>query len=109
VLLSIGIYAMVAKKNVIKIILGLMVAEYAVNMLLIIVGYRKGGVPPILAGGAQSAADFRAGAVDPVAQEIVLISMIISLAVLLVAVALAVRIYQKYGTFDITEIRKLRG
>ena len=36
-------------------------------------------------------------------------SIIVSLAVLLVSVALAIRIHQKYGTFDITEIRKLKG
>ena len=108
VLLGVGIYAMVAKKNVIKIILGLMIAEYAVNMLLVVVGYRTGGQPPIL-GHGQDTASFVAGSVDPVAQSVVLISMLVSLSVLLLSVALAVRLYQKYGTFDITEIRKLKG
>ena len=107
-LLAVGIYAMIAKKNVIKIILGLMIAEYAVNLLLVTVGYRRGGGVPIL-DASQTPQQFAAGSVDPLAQAVVLISMITSLSVLLVSVALAVRIYQKYGTFDITEIRKLKG
>ncbi len=108
-LLAVGIYAMIAKKNVIKIILGLMIAEYAVNLLLVTVGYRHGGHVPIMLSGSQTPAQFAAGSVDPLAQAVVLVSMITSLSVLLVSVALAVRIYQKYGTFDITEIRKLKG
>ncbi len=107
-LLAVGIYAMIAKKNVIKIILGLMIAEYAVNLLLVTVGYRNGGHVPILMAG-ETSEQFVRGSVDPLAQAVVLVSMITSLSVLLVSVALAVRIYQKYGTFDITEIRKLKG
>jgi multicomponent Na+:H+ antiporter subunit C len=109
-LMAVGIYAMVAKKNVVKIIIGLMVTEYAVNMLLVVIGWRTGGVPPILpesSGGATTR--FLAHAVDPLAQALIMTSIIVSLAVLLVSVALAIRIHQKYGTFDITEIRKLKG
>ena len=119
VLMAIGIYAMVAKKNVVKIIIGMMVTEYAINMLLVIVGWRTGGVPPILPegpGGIQATAEglaaspeFLSRTVDPLAQALIMTSIIVSLAVLLLSVALAIRIYQKYDTFDITEIRKLKG
>jgi multicomponent Na+:H+ antiporter subunit C len=115
-LMAVGIYAMVAKKNVVKIILGLMVTEYAVNMLLVVIGWRTGGVPPILPepsgqgmAGPLVTTEFLAHAVDPLAQALIMVSIIVSLAVLLVSVALAIRIYQKYNTFDITEIRKLKG
>ena len=110
VLLAIGIYAMVAKKNVIKIIIGLAITEYAINMFLVILGWRAGPKPlaPILAPG-QSAQQFLANTVDPLPQALVLTSIVVGLSVLALAVALAVRLYQKYGTFDITEIRKLMG
>lgn len=117
VLLMIGIYGMVAKKNVIKIIIGLMVAEYAVNLLLLTLGWRHGGIAPILSPDqtekvgetVRASRGFLASAVDPLPQALVLTSIVVSLSVLALAVALAVRIYQKYGTFDITEIRKLKG
>lgn len=53
VLLAIGIYGMVAKKNVIKIIIGLAITEYAINMFLLLLGWRAGDNPvaPILARG----------------------------------------------------------
>jgi multisubunit Na+/H+ antiporter MnhC subunit len=35
--------------------------------------------------------------------------MVIALPVVVIAVSLAVRIYEKYGTFDITKIRRLKG
>ena len=108
VLLAIGIYGMVAKKNVIKIIVGLAITEYAINMFLLLLGWRAGENPvaPILAQGQRG---FLANTVDPLPQALVLTSIVVGLSVLALAVALAVRLYQKYGTFDITEIRKLKG
>jgi multicomponent Na+:H+ antiporter subunit C len=117
VLLAIGIYAMVAKKNVIKIIIGLAITEYAANLFLVVLGWRSGGVAPILApeqaenvgGTLQASKEFLTHTVDPLPQALVLTGIVVGLSVLALAVALSMRIYQKYGTFDITEIRKLKG
>jgi len=107
-LILIGIYALVAKKNLVRIIIGICILEYAVNLLLVLVGYRSGGVAPILARG-QSSADLAARAVDPLPQAMVLTSIVIGLSITALAVAMAVRLYDKYGTFDTNDIRKLRG
>ena len=107
-LLAVGIYAMVAKKNVIKIIVGLAVTEYAVNLFFVLLGWRQGGVAPIL-DRTQDINVFKKTSVDPLPQALVLTGIVVGLAVLALSVAVAVRLYQKYGTFDITEIRKLRG
>ena len=118
-LLAIGIYAMVAKKNVIKIIVGLAVAEYSVNLFFVILGWRHDGVAPILGnnptqtetvdGTVRATQFFLSHSVDPLPQALVLTGIVVGLASLALAVAVAMRIYQKYGTFDITEIRKLKG
>jgi multicomponent Na+:H+ antiporter subunit C len=47
--------------------------------------------------------------VDPLPQALVLTAIVIGLAVTAMTVAIAIRIYEKYGTFDITKIRKLHG
>ena len=47
--------------------------------------------------------------VDPLPQALVLTSIVIELGVTALLVALAVRLFQKYGTFDIAKIRRLRG
>ena len=78
------------------------------NLLLLLIGYRAGGSPPIMDAG-DGVARFAGQAVDPLPQALVLTSIVIGLGVLALMVALCVRLYERYGTFDITEIRRLRG
>jgi multicomponent Na+:H+ antiporter subunit C len=114
-MLLVGLYAVVAKKNVVKIIVGLLIVHYMVNLMLVLVGYRRipgetdgPGVPPILAPG-QTSAELAQTAVDPLPQAMVLTSIVIGLGVTALMVALAIRLHEKYGTFDMNEIRRLRG
>ena len=104
-----GLYAVVAKKNIIKIIVGLLIIDYAVNMLLVLVGYRSGGIAPILPAQPGAAKTFAATAVDPLPQAMVLTSIVIGLGITALMVAMAMRLYEKYGTFDMSKIRKLKG
>ena len=109
VLLVIGAYAIVAKKNVIKIIVGLLVVDYAVNLFLLLLGYRDGGHAPIYPSPEVPVETYAAGSVDPLPQALILTSIVIGLGVVALMVSLAIRLHEKYGTFDITRIRKLRG
>ena len=108
ILFLVGLYGVLSQKNLIKLIIALAIMEYAVNLLLIMVGYRKDGSAPILESGT-ALKKFLSGAVDPLPQAMVLTAIVISLAVLALAIVIAMRLYQKYGTYDITEIRRLRG
>ncbi len=108
ILFLVGLYGVLSQKNLIKLIIGLAIMEYAVNLLLIMVGYRQDGSAPIRQSGT-ALERFLSGAVDPLPQAMVLTAIVISLAVLALAITIAMRLYQKYGTYDITEIRKLRG
>ena len=107
-LLVLGLYTVVAKKNLVKIIVGVLIIEYAVNLLLVLVGYRAGGVAPIATDDA-SARALATTAVDPLPQAMVLTSIVIGLGLVALMVAMAIRLYEKYGTFDTERIRKLRG
>ncbi|MCX5704713.1 MAG: sodium:proton antiporter [Candidatus Omnitrophica bacterium] len=104
VLFCVGLYGAVRKRNLIKIIIGLVIMEYAVNLFLVLIGYRLQGRAPILASDQQVL-----NMVDPLVQSMVMTTIVIGLALIMLVVAIAVRIYEKYGTFDITKIRKLRG
>ena len=108
ILFLVGLYGVLSQKNLIKLIIGLGIMEYAVNVFLIMVGYRKDGKAPIMESGT-GLDKFLSGAVDPLPQAMVLTAIVINLAVLALAIAIAMRLYQKYGTYDITEIRRLRG
>jgi multisubunit Na+/H+ antiporter MnhC subunit len=87
-----------------KIIIGIGIMDYAVNLFLVLVGYRSHGRAPIFAKD-QAILNM----VDPLPQAMALTAIVIGLAITLLLVAIAIRIYEKYGTFDITKIDKLKG
>jgi multisubunit Na+/H+ antiporter MnhC subunit len=104
VLFGVGIYGVLSKRNLIKIILGIVIAEHAILLLFILVGYRLNGRAPILSPDAPITQ-----MVDPLPQAVVLTAIVIGLGTTALLVALAMRLHGKYGTYDITKIRELRG
>jgi len=100
----IGLYCVVTKKHLLKIVMGIIIMEYAVNFFLVLLGYRMGGVAPIVTEGVKGARF-----VDPLPQAMVLTAIVTSVATLALIVAICMRIYQRYHTFDVTEIRRLKG
>lgn len=93
---GLGLYCILRKRNIIKMIMGVVIAQYAVNLFFVLLSYQSPGnaLKPV---------------VDPIPQAVVLTSIVVGLSVVIVLIALAIRIYEKYGTFDITKIRDLRG
>lgn len=104
ILFCVGLYCVLRKRNIIKIIMGLAIMEYAINLFIILIGYRVRGRAPIFEQHQEIT-----GMVDPLPQALVLTTIVIGLAIIMLVVSLAIRIYEKYGTFDITKIRRLRG
>ena len=103
-LFSVGLYCILRKRNIIKIIIGVIIAEYAVNLFFILTAYRMKGRAPIFSAEADIT-----NMVDPLPHALVLTAIVIGLATTALLVAIAMRIYEKYGTFDVTKIRELRG
>lgn len=104
VLFAIGLYCVLRKRNLIKIIIGIGIMGYAANLFFVLVGYRTEGRSPIYAHG-QAIRNM----VDPLPQAVVMTSIVLGLSVTLLLISIAIRIYEKYGTFDITKIDKLKG
>jgi len=107
-LILIGLYGVLTRKNIMKIAISLLVMEYGIHLFLVLLGYRAGGVPPIV----DSATDkqiWMQQSVDPLPQALVLTSIVIGLGVLALMVALSMRLHQRYGTFNINKIKRLKG
>jgi multicomponent Na+:H+ antiporter subunit C len=103
-LILIGLYIMLVKKNLIKIIIGLSIVDTGVNILLISMGYLKEGTAPIF-----SREDLLASRmVDPVPQALVLTAIVIGVAILALALTLAIVLYRHYGTLNVRKIRNLK-
>jgi multicomponent Na+:H+ antiporter subunit C len=104
ILFLVGLYGVITRRNLVKIAISLSVMEFSVFLLLALVGYIDGGVAPIV-----DPADPVKTYVDPLPQAMVLTAIVIGLATTAMLMAVIVRLYRKYGTFDIREIKSLKG
>ncbi|ALV63740.1 putative Na(+) H(+) antiporter subunit C [Thermococcus sp. 2319x1] len=103
-LILIGFYAVLVKRNVLKMLVGLSIMETGVNLLLISVGYVSGKSAPILSEGITPDK-----AVDPIPQALVLTAIVIGVATTAMALSVVINLYEKYKTLNVEEIRRLRG
>lgn len=103
-LVLLALYAILTHKNLIKIAIGISVLDSAVNMLLVLIGYRHGGSIPIyyLKGAYESM-------VLPTPQAFTLTAIVIALATTAFLLSLIILIHKHYGTLNVDEIRRLRG
>ena len=103
VLILLGVTVMLAKRNVVKILMGLSLMESAVNLFLVATGYRHHGVAPIFTNVPD------AHMVLPTVQALTLTSIVIGVATSAMMLSFAMVLYKKYGTVDTRNIRKLKG
>ena len=102
-LFLVGVFGIFTQRNIIKIIISVSIVESAANMFLVLVGYRSGGIAPVITG-RYSPEEFALLSVDPFPQVMVLTSIVIGLSVIALMVAIALRLYHVYGTYDIDKI-----
>ena len=114
-LMMIGFYAMMAKKNLIKKIIGMNIFQSAIILFFISASVKSGGVTvPILDYSHTGA---KAGIVDvmqyanPLPHVLMLTAIVVMVATLGVALAVAIMIYRRYDTLEEDEIcvKRKRG
>jgi len=98
-LILIGLYMVLAKTNLIKIILGLSFLDTGTHVLLIAIGYTRGRTAPILSEGMAETTPV----VDPIPQALVLTAIVIGVGVIALALALAIKVYRHLSLIHISE------
>ncbi len=104
VLFLVGLYGVLTRRNLIKIAISLSIMEFSIFLILVLIGYIENGVAPIVDLNKPGQVY-----VDPLPQAMVLTAIVIGLATTAMLMAIAIRLYRKYKTFDIREIKNLRG
>ncbi len=104
-LILIGLYGVLIKKHLLKIVIGLSVIDSGVNLMFVAVGYIKGGTAPIF---SPAVIDNNPLMVDPVPQALVLTAIVIGFAVTAVALSLVIRLYKHHKTARIDQIKSLK-
>lgn len=110
VLMMIGFYAMIGKRNLVKKLLGLNIFQTAIILFYVSIGVKRGGGIPIvdkyaaLKNGLDPAL-----VVNPLPHVLMLTAIVVSVSVTGVALAILVRIYRQYGTLEEDEILEKVG
>ena len=99
-----GLYGVITRRNLIKIAISLSIMEVSTFLFFALIGYVDKGKAPIVNINEPDQIY-----VDPLPQALVLTAIVIGLATTSLLMAIIIRIYRKYKTFDIREIRNLRG
>jgi multicomponent Na+:H+ antiporter subunit C len=107
-LILIGLYAVLVKKHLTKIVIGLSIIDSGVHLLFIAVGFIKGGTAPIFSSKGIELVNGGAQMVDPVPQALVLTAIVIGFGVTAVALSLVIRLYRHHNTARIDHIKSLK-
>ncbi len=117
ILMMIGLYAMIAKKNLVKKIVGMNIFQTAIILFYVSIGAKKGATIPIIRHGhgegsheiissVIEAADY----INPLPHVLMLTAIVVAVATLGVALALAIKVYNRYETLEEDEIlAQIRG
>lgn len=101
-LICMGLYTILTKSNMIKIVVGISVVESSIILLLGIMAYVPEGTAPVLDQNYELV-------VDPLPQALALTAIVINASTTAIMLALIIKLYKRYQTLNIHEIRELRG
>ena len=99
IVLMIGLYAVIAKVNLIKKLIGLSIFQSAVFLMYITMDKVEGGTAPIIQKGLENQIFS-----NPLPQVLILTAIVVGVSTLALGLAIAVRIFEAYGTIEEDEI-----
>jgi multicomponent Na+:H+ antiporter subunit C len=95
--MMIGLYTVISHGNLVKKLIGLTLFQVGVFLFFISLGKVDGGSAPIIADGVETYS-------HPLPQVLILTAIVVGVATLAVGLALAVRIFEAYGTVEEEEV-----
>lgn len=111
-LFGLGLFTVVARRDLVKIVLGLSLMEASTYLLLVSLAYRRGSTAPVLVSpphGQSQQQLVHGNVADPVLQNFCLTAIVIGVAITAVFLAVVVRVAQHYRSVDADDMRALKG
>ncbi len=102
-LMMVGLYAMLAKNNLVKKVIGMSIFQTAIIIFYVSIGAKEGATIPILMHSHEETVR-TVEYVNPLPHVLMLTAIVVSVATLGVALSIALRIHQEYGTLEEEEI-----
>ena len=99
-LMMVGLYAVLARGNLVKKIIGLNILQTAVFLFYISIGKIHGATAPVMWPDKPAGIPYE----NPVPHVLMLTAIVVGVSTTAVALALVVRIHRAYGTVEEVEI-----
>lgn len=104
-MMMIGFYGMIGKKNLIKKCIGINIFQYSIFLFFISMADIEGGTAPIIMEAEQAAAlGVDLVYVNPLPHVLILTAIVVCVSTTAVALSLVIRIYRQFGTIEEDEI-----
>ncbi len=105
-MLLIGLYGMVAKRNLVKKLIGMNIFQSAIILFFIVYAWKDAGTVPV---HDAALGDDPSRYINPIPHGLMLTAIVVSVATTGVALALLSLIYKRFGTLEEDELlRELR-
>ena len=104
-LILIGLWGVLTRKNILKMILAFSVLDTGVHVVMVTIGYMQGRTAPIL---NQEVTDALHRVIDPIPSALVLTAIVIGVAVTALMLSYAVQLYQKKHSLSIEAYEDLK-
>ena len=101
ILLMIGFYAVIAKRNLVKKLIGLSLFQAAVFLLYITMGKVDGGTAPIFSDGGNAIFS------NPLPQVLILTAIGVGISTTALGLGIVVRLKEEYGSIEEHEIQEI--
>jgi len=106
-LMLVGLWGMLTRKNLIKIIIGFSIIDTGIHLVMVSVGYLPGRTAPIIDAAVDKARAAQQ-VVDPIPSALVLTAIVIGLAITALMLTYAVSLYKKRKSLSIDDYKELK-
>ncbi|MCG8460402.1 MAG: cation:proton antiporter subunit C, partial [Holophagales bacterium] len=96
VLMVMGLYVLMAERNLVKKVIGLNIFQVSVIMFYITLAKVRGGTAPVVPEGSTGEMLYS----NPLPHVLMLTAIVVGIATIAVALALVVRIHEEFGTLE---------
>ncbi len=107
ILVIIGFFGMLTKKNLIKIVIGFSIVDTGIHVIIVSIGYLKNRTAPIIDQTINPAVAAQK-VIDPIPSALVLTAIVIGLAVTALMLSYIIRLYQEKKSLSIDDYKELK-
>jgi multicomponent Na+:H+ antiporter subunit C len=101
ILVALSVYLLL-RKNLVRVVIGIVILSNAVNLLIFTLGRLDRGIPPLIAAGETVPEGAFA---NPLPQALVLTAIVIGFGLFAYALVLTYRAYTETGTINVDDMR----